>query len=162
MNNRDALAAAMPVMLLHEGWWDGWYRHVDADGTLLDAHKVMTWCEFPESGEWHYVQHNWLSWEDGPAAGKQATYEFGGRLEGDRLVWKTDRFAGHGWQTTEDVVMLKLDRLDVPGAHYIEMISVAPDGQSRARTWQWFRDGRPWKRTLCDEWRIEPPARSAS
>jgi hypothetical protein len=37
------------------------------------------------------------------------------------------------------------------------MINLAPDGESRARTWQWFRDGRPWKRTLCDEERIPTP-----
>jgi hypothetical protein len=153
MSNRAALAAAMPAMLLHEGWWDGWYRHVDSDGALIDAHQVKTHCEFPDSGPWHYVQHNWLSWEDG----RSAVYEFGGRLDGDRLVWATDRFSGYGWQTHEDTLMLRLDRRDVPGACYIEMISIAPDGQSRARTWQWFRDGAPWKRTLCDERRIAVP-----
>jgi hypothetical protein len=153
MSNRTALAAAMPAMLLHEGWWDGWYRHVDSDGALLDVHRVKTHCEFPDSGPWHYVQHNWLTWEDG----RSAVYEFGGRLDGERLVWATDRFSGYGWQTHEDTLMLRLNRRDVPGACYIEMIGIAPDGQSRARTWQWFRDGTPWKRTLCDERRITAP-----
>lgn len=150
MSNRAALQEHMPVMLAHEGWWDGWYRHYDADGTLLDAHKVKTHCEFPDSGPWHYVQHNWLSWDDG----REAVFEFGGKLDGDRMVWSTDRFSGFGWQTAEDTLMLKLDRLDVADAYYIEMIHIAPDGKSRARTWQWFLDGRPWKRTLCDEQRI--------
>jgi hypothetical protein len=153
MINQAALAAAMPAMLLHEGWWDGWYRHVDSDGALIDAHRVKTHCEFPDSGPWHYVQHNWLSRDDG----RSAVYEFGGRLDGERLVWATDRFSGYGWQTHADTLMLRLGRRDVPGAHYIEMISTAPDGQSRARTWQWFRDGAPWKRTLCDERRIAAP-----
>lgn len=152
MSNRAALAAVMPAMLRHEGWWDGWYRHYDRDGVLLDAHKVKTHCEFPDWGEWHYVQHNWLTWEDG----RSALYEFGGRLDGERLVWRTDRFSGYGWQTAEDTLMLKLDRLDVPDAWYVEMINIAPDGRSRARTWQWFQAGRPWKRTCCDEWRIDP------
>lgn len=153
MSNRAALAAAMPAMLLHEGWWEGWYRHLDADGTLLDAHRVRTHCEFPDAGPWHYVQHSFLAWEDG----REARYEFGGRLEGDRLVWDTERFCGYGWQTHEDTLMLRLDRLDVPGAWYVEMIGIAPDGQSRARTWQWFRGGAAWKRTLCDERRIAAP-----
>jgi len=151
MSNRAALQKAMPAMLAHDGWWDGWYRHFDCDGNLLDAHKVKTFCEFPDDGEWHYVQHNWLSWEDG----REAVYEFGGKLKGDRLYWDTDRFSGYCWQTAEDTLMLKLDRLDVPNAYYVEMINVSPNGQSRARTWQWFQDGAPWKRTLCDEWRIE-------
>ena len=140
-------------MLLHDGWWDGWYRHFDADGALLDQHKVKTHCEFPDGGEWHYVQRNWLTWENG----ESAVYEFGGGLKGDRLFWETDRFSGYAWQTSEATLMLKLDRIDEPGAYYIEMINLAPDGQSRARTWQWFKEGKPWKRTLCDEWRIEGP-----
>ncbi len=153
MNNRAALKAAMPAMLLHDGWWDGWYRHFDADGTPIDAHKVKTYCEFPDSGDAHYVQHNWLSWDDG----RSEVYEFDGRLDGQYLRWNTERFSGYCWQTNEETLMLKLDRLDEPGAYYVEMINIAPDGQSRARTWQWFKDGRPWKRTLCDEWRIEAP-----
>lgn len=153
MNNRAALAAAMPAMLAHDGWWDGWYRHYDCEGQQIDAHRVKTHCEFPEAGDWHYIQHNWLSWDDG----RTASYEFGGTLKGDRLFWDTERFSGYCWQTSEATLMLKLDRVDEPGAYYVEMINLAPDGQSRMRTWQWFRDGSPWKRTLCDEYRIEGP-----
>lgn len=151
MNNRAELRAVMPAMIAHEGWWDGWYRHFDLGGALLDEHKVKTHCEFPDSGADHYIQHNWLSWADG----REAVYEFGGTLDGEYLRWNTDRFAGYCWQTLEDTLMLRLDRLDVANAYYIESINIAPDGQHRARTWQWFKDGKPWKRTLCDEWRIE-------
>jgi hypothetical protein len=147
MGNRAALAAAMPAMLLHEGLWQGWYRHFSADGQLLDAHRVRTWCEFPDDGPFHYVQHNWLEWDDG----RTAAYEFGGTLVEDRLHWETDRFAGHGWQTAEDVLMLRLDRRDVADAYYIEMIALAADRRTRARTWQWFQGGIPWKWTLCNE-----------
>lgn len=151
MGNRAELKRAMPAMFDHEGWWDGWYRDFDIDGTLLDERRVKTRCEFPDEGEWHYIQHNWLSWPDG----RTATYEFGGRLEGDRLRWDTDRFTGFGWQAREDCLMLRLDRLDEPGSHYVEMINLVPGSGRRARTWQWFRGDDPWKRTLCDEWRIE-------
>ena len=153
MDNRAAMDQALPAMLRHEGWWEGWYRDVDIDGSLIDARRVTTRCEFPDAGPWHYIQHNRLVWPDG----REEIYEFGGRLEGSRIVWQTDRFAGYGWQTSEDVLMLRLDRRDVADSHYIEMISIAPDDRHRARTWQWFRDGRPWKRTLCDEKRIEAP-----
>lgn len=147
MGNRAELAAAMPAMLVHEGHWDGWYRHFAADGTLLDAHRTRTWCEFPDDGPFHYVQHNWLSWDDG----RTATYEFGGTLRDGKLWWQTDRFAGFGWQTGLDVLMLKLDRLDVPDAHYVEMIVLGEGGRTRARTWQWFQHGVPLKWTLCNE-----------
>lgn len=143
-------AAAMPAMAAHEGEWEGIYRHIAADGTVIDQHHTWTWCEFPDEGPFAYVQHNRLSWKDG----RTATYEFGGVFEDGQLRWNTDRFSGHGWETGEGVIMLKLDRNDVPGSYYIEMITIAPDGQSRARTWQWFKDGKPWKRTLCDEIRV--------
>lgn len=150
MSNRAELVAAMPAMLLHEGHWDGWYRHYDAAGELLDAHRTETHCEFPDSGPWHYIQHNLLTWQDG----RTAHYHFGGRLEGERLVWDTDRFAGHGWQTLENVLMLRLDRKDEPGAYYIEMIALSADRGTRSRTWEWFRNGRPWKWTLCNEHKV--------
>jgi hypothetical protein len=35
------------------------------------------------------------------------------------------------------------------------MISISDDGATRARTWQWFKDGSPTRRTLCDEWRVK-------
>ncbi|WP_082992764.1 hypothetical protein [Erythrobacter sp. QSSC1-22B] len=141
----------MPAMLLHEGWWDGWYRDIDTNGSLIDEKRVKTRCEFPDTGPWHYVQHNWLEWADG----RKEAYEFGGALRGDRLVWDTDRFAGSCWQTDGDVLLLRLERRDVGSAYYVEMINLSPDARTRARTWQWFQDGTPWKRTLCDEWRID-------
>ena len=152
MNNRIALKAAMPAMLHHEGWWDGWYRDIDTDGKLIDQRRVKTWCEFPEAGEWHYVQHNWLHWADG----REETYEFGGELVGDRLRWDTDRFSGECWQS-DDLLLLRLDRADVADAYYTEIIEIGRADTHRARTWQWFKGGKPWKRTLCDEWRIKAP-----
>lgn len=142
----NPLRAAMPSIVAHEGEWDGIYRHIGADGILIDEHRTWTRCTFPEQGEDHYVQHNRMIWADG----RTAEYRFGGRFENGRLRWNTDRFSGVGWET-EGIVMLRLERLDVPSAYYVEMITLAPDGRSRARTWQWFKDGRPWKRTLCDE-----------
>ncbi len=147
MSNRAELVAVMPAMLLHEGHWDGWYRHFDGAGVLLDAHRVKTRCEFPDVGEWHYTQHNHLIWADG----RTVIYEFGGKLEDDRLVWRTDRFSGYGWQTREDVVMLRLEREDADKAYYIEMIAISADRRTRSRTWEWFQHGRPWKWTLCNE-----------
>jgi len=145
----NPLRTAMPSIVAHEGEWDGTYRHIAADGTPLDEHRTRTSCIFPDEGPDHYVQHSRLSWTDG----RREEYRFGGTLRKGLLRWDTERFHGFGWES-EGVLMLRLERRDVPGAFYVEMINMAPDGKSRARTWQWFRDGRPWKRTLCDEWRI--------
>lgn len=152
--NRERLRAVMPAMFQHEGWWDGWYCHFDLEGNLIDEHRVKTQCDFPDEGDFYYRQHNWLSWADG----RTAEYQTGATMADDRLIWDGENFSGYGWQTANNLIMLRLDRRDVPNAYYSEMIEIAPDGQSRARTWQWFKDGKPWKRTLCDEIRIEGPA----
>ena len=39
----------------------------------------------------------------------------------------------------------------MPAMLYIEAIRIAPDDRFGMRTWHWFRNGRSWKRTLCDE-----------
>lgn len=145
----NPLRQHMPAMVAHEGEWDGVYRHLAADGALIDEHRTWTRCEFPDEGDAHYIQHNRLSWADG----RTTEYRFPGAYRDGLLRWDTGRFHGYGWES-EGVVMLRLERRDVPGAYYVEMINLAPDSQTRARTWQWFQGGKPWKRTLCDEWRI--------
>jgi hypothetical protein len=146
---RTLLTEHMPHMLAHEGHWDGIYRHQDNDGQLLDQHRVLTHCVFHDGGEFAYVQHNDLIWNEG----RKAHVEFGGVYRDGRLYWDTDRFSGYGWES-EGLILLRLERLDAPGEYYTEMIEIAADGQSRARTWQWFRSGIPYKRTLCDEKRV--------
>ena len=144
-------AEAMPNMLRHAGVWEGIYRHIERDGTLIDMHHMRTLCEFPADGPYAYIQSNWLRWDDG----RTAERSFPGVYRDGLLYWDTDRFVGHGWETLEGVVMLRLDRKDEPGTHFVEMISLSTDGNTRARTWQWFQNGAPTRRTLCDEWRVE-------
>lgn len=147
---RDMLAKAMPALFAHEGLWDGTYRHLDADGQLIDQHRMRTRCEFPAAGAFAYIQHNHLIWPDG----RENRLSFGGVFRDGRLWWDTDRFHGHGWETLDNVLMLTLHRKDEPGVRFTEMIQISDDGETRARTWQWFRDGTPFRRTLCDERRV--------
>ncbi|MDM7957470.1 hypothetical protein [Blastomonas sp.] len=147
---RELLAKAMPALFAHEGVWEGVYRHIDADGQLINQHRMRTRCEFPATGEFAYIQHNHLIWPDG----REQRLSFGGSFREGRLWWDTDRFHGHGWETLDSVLMLTLHRKDEPGVRFTEMIQISDDGESRARTWQWFRDGTPFRRTLCDERRI--------
>ena len=150
MGQRDKLEDRMPALLLHEGVWEGTYRIVSRDGELIDAYASRIECIFPDDGPWVYVQKNRYRWPDG----RVFETEFGGELHGDRIWWDTDRFSGYGWTTCDDIVMLTLDRKDNPGESFSEMITLAPNRDYRARTWQWFRDGKPFQRTLCDERRV--------
>ncbi len=140
---------ALPSLYAHEGEWEGVYTHLARDGALLDRHRTWTLCEFPRAGPHAYVQHNRMTWEDGRTVERR----FGGVFRDGLIWWDTDRFHGFGWETREGVLMLRLDRKDEPGVHFIETIQLAADGRTRARTWQWFEQGAPTRRTLCDEWR---------
>lgn len=150
MGNRAELARVMPALLDHEGVWEGTYRFVDTEGRTVDLYESRIHCEFPDDGPWAYVQRNRYTWPDG----RVVEIEFGGELQGERIFWDTERFKGYGWLTHDDIVMLSLDRKDTPGESFTEMIQIGADGIHRARTWQWFRDGKPFQRTLCDERRV--------
>ena len=150
MGNREALEKLMPAMLLHEGTWEGSYRFVDLDGNTTDQYSSRVICSFPDDGPYAYMQKNRYVWDDG----RTAEFEFGGEIRGDRLWWDTDRFSGYGWTTDDDIIMLTLDRNDEPGVSFTETILLAPNRDYRARTWHWFRDGRLFQRTLCDEHRV--------
>jgi hypothetical protein len=141
------LARAMPSMALHRGVWAGVYRHLDAEGALIDLHRVRIRCEFPDAGPYAYIQHNHFIWDDG----RELKAVLPGIFKDDRLHWDTPTFRGYSWETFDGIVLLNLERKDEPGANFFEMITMGGSGEHRARTWQWFKDGRLYKRTLCDE-----------
>jgi len=149
-NTGRILDELMPAMVRHEGIWEGVYRHVDAEGVLLDCHETRIACEFPGSGDAAYIQHNLFTWDDGR--------EYRARLPGvyrnGKLWWDTPAFHGYAWETEDDVLMLNLTRRDEPGANFIEIIVMGDGGQRRSRTWHWFKDGALYKRTLCEERRV--------
>ena len=115
--------------------------------------RVGSSASSPDDGPFAYVQRNLFTWNDG----REYRVEFGGELRDGRIWWDTERFSGYGWATRDDVVLLTLDRKDEPGSSFTEVIVLSPDGEHRARTWHWFRDGRLLKRTLCDEHRVAGP-----
>ena len=150
MSHRAQIERVMPAMLLHEGVWEGTYRIVDLEGRVTDQYASRIECMFPDDGPFAYLQKNHYTWDDG----RTMQLEFGGEIRGDRLYWDTERFSGYGWATDDDIVLLTLDRKDEPGVSFTEMIVLAPNRNHRARTWHWFRDGKLFQRTLCDERRV--------
>lgn len=72
-------------------------------------------------------------------------------LRDGRLWWDNDTFKGCGWESHFGLILLNLERKDDPGANFYEIICLGSDGLHRARTWHWFKDGKLFRRTLCDE-----------
>lgn len=147
MGHRRDLARVFPSILRHEGVWRGTYRHEDAKGALTDRHESEVRCEFPDDGAFAYVQHNRFTWADG----RESTARLDGALIGERLWWDAPTFSGWAWETGDGLILLDLERKDEPGSRFYEIIVLAPDGKSRARTWHWINAAGLYKRTLCDE-----------
>jgi len=139
----------MPAMLWHEGIWTGSYRHVDENNVILDEHQSLVVCEFPAEGEAAYRQTSTFQWPDG----RRQEQTFLGHIRGERMWFDTHTFAGWAWQTGDDIIMLSLDRKDLPGQRFVETILVGDDRNRRVRTWHWFDQGACYKRTLCTETR---------
>ena len=144
---QDVLMRAMPGLARHAGLWEGVYRHLDAEGNVIDVHKASVRCSFPDEGAYVYLQHNLFTWNDG----REHRAVLPGVLRDDRLWWDVDTFSGYSWETRDGILLLNLTRKDEPGANFFEMITLGDTGEHRSRTWHWFRDGKLYKRTLCDE-----------
>lgn len=89
-----------------------------------------------------------------PQRGRTLERVFGASFRDGRLWWDTERLQGYGWETEGGIVMLNLVHKTEADLRFTEMIELSGNGQKRARTWQWFRNGEPVRRTLCDEWRV--------
>ena len=61
-----AIQNEMPILAKHEGVWEGYYRHLDTEGRLIDGHRSRLLCRFgAEAGRWDYHQTNLYFWDDG-------------------------------------------------------------------------------------------------
>jgi hypothetical protein len=147
MSNRRALSHSFPSILRHEGAWEGVYRHMDVNGQCLDEYEARVFCEFPDEGEVVYREHATFSWADG----RSASHDVPAYLREEKLWWDMPAFHGYAWEAGNGVILLASEREDEPGATFLEAIVLAPGGQTRARTWHWFKDGVLYRRTLCDE-----------
>ena len=152
----NPLKKLMPSMWDHEGIWEGNYQHLDLDGNIIDQHKSRVQCIFPDDGfpdnpNVVYRQHNHFEW----ANGQTYDMQFDGILIDEKIYWDTATFQGYGWSVANNMVVLDLQRKDEPGASFQEIIVIGNDKNQRARTWHWFKQGKCFKRTLCNEWLIQ-------
>lgn len=142
---------AMPVLVRHEGEWEGTYILVDADGKILDQHASHLTCSFPSDGSSDYFQINRYTWTDG----KQEEHRFPGTYRDGQVWFDSERIYGHCWDADERTVILTWYYKHDPDNPLWEMIQISPDGNHRARTWHWYKDGELIRRTLIKEKRVK-------
>lgn len=147
MTEPDIMAVCRP----HRGVWRGTYVHLDADGCEFDRHAVEIVNAFPAAGPHAYVQTSRFIWPD-----RREEHVFPGVLRDNRLWWRTERLEGVAWVAAEapGALFLRFARVDLPGVEILEMIQMADGDGVRMRSWQWLKDGVPFRRTLVDEQRI--------
>lgn len=144
----------LPVLIRHEGVWEGVYQHSNAAGERIDEHRSRLICRFPETGPYPYHQTNYYFWSDG----REEQRDFPAHIEGGRLHWDNNLI--HGWAADVGLddfnrtSMLYWVRKDVPNQYLYEMIHLSDCGQYRARVWQRFEAGKLIGRTLINEHKV--------
>jgi len=146
------IAEAMPLLAENGGVWEGIYRHYDAaTGALTDEHLSRLICRIIPGEPHDYHQTNYYYWRDGRTDIRDfpATYRDG------RIWFDNDLITGWAAKMLPDDFnrsqCLNWTRKGEPGVYLYEMIQNSDDRKYRSRTWQWFRDGKCFQRTLIDE-----------
>jgi hypothetical protein len=142
----------MPILVSNEGVWEGWYRYYDAvTGQLTDQHRSRLICRLTDEPGREYHQTNYYFWEDG----RTEVRDFPAWYDNGRIRWDNDLITGWAAQMQPDdfgrSTCLNWTRKDEPDIYLYEMIQNSDDRKNRARTWQWFRNGICFQRTLIDE-----------
>ena len=145
----------MPILASNEGVWEGIYRYYDAKtGVMTDEHKCRLLCRLvadDNTGDEKYYQTNHYYWADG----RYEKREFPAEYRDGRVWWDNDLIKGWAAEMQPDdfhrSTCLNWTRQSDPGVYLYEMIQNSDDRKNRARTWQWFRDGLCFQRTLIDE-----------
>lgn len=140
----------MPLLTRHEGDWKGTYTYVDSTGNTIDNHESLITCAFPDDGEFPYRQINRYKWEDG----REQVIDFPASYKDGRIYFDTERINGYAWEVDDRTIVLTWYYVSNPQEYLYEMIQLDDSGNHRHRTWQWFRDGICYQRTLIDEERV--------
>ena len=139
----------MPVLARGGGWWEGTYTHVDTVGAVIDTYQVRCHSEFPTDGSADYRLSTHNLWADG----RETRASYGADYSDRRLYWQ-EGLTGWMCEVDDMTVYLRFGFERDPTITVCEMIQISPDGQNRARTWHWFREGVLFQTTLTKEYRV--------
>ncbi len=153
MNVMSPIRAGLPLLANGEGVWEGMYRYYDAfTGELVDEHKSRLICRLPDDSKpADYHQTNYYYWADG----RKQIRDFPAQFRDGRIWWDNEHIKGWCSEMSPDERQLSMclhwQRKGEEDVYLYEMIQHSADGKYKSRTWQWFRDGRCFMRTLIDE-----------
>jgi len=140
----------IPLLARHAGAWTGTYSYWDAQGTLVDRHRVDITVELPEHGLYPYRQLNRYTWPDG----RVSETPFNGACHDKRLWFDHEKLKGSCWPVDDRLLMLVFEYRHLSGSYVYETIQISDDGQTRSRSAQVFVDDRLHRLTLIQETRV--------
>ncbi|MFK7957650.1 MAG: hypothetical protein AB8B96_16240 [Lysobacterales bacterium] len=149
------VAQTQPLIADMAGVWEGEYVHVDLNHQEFDRHQsqllVRLHDQDTDDAPGVIKQTNIYTWADG----EQEVRYFEGDYHDGHI--RLDNELITGWtgaislDPTGRTLMVGWTRPSEPGFRYYEIITVSEDGESRNRTWHWYRKDRLFQRTLINE-----------
>ncbi len=156
------IATSMPLITDTAGVWEGEYVHIDENHQEFDRHQARLLIRIDDESdtEARLRQTNIYTWSNN----EHEIRYFEGNYRDDR-IWFNNALID-GWTRTIDMdptgrtMMVAWTRPAEPGFRYYEIIIFSEDGQSRNRTWHWYRNDRLFQRTLINEHKVSDDWRS--
>jgi hypothetical protein len=145
-------AGALHPLLQQAGVWRGTFSRFNAKGELEERFpSEITVTVGKPADPRAYVQVNRYT----RAGGKVEELHAEGRIEGNRITFKSPQIDGFSSPIADDptrrTAFLYAKFLNGSGLEMFELITLAPDGKSRVRDTQFLRGGELVRRTLIDE-----------
>lgn len=141
----------MPLLVRHEGDWQGSYTTIDSEGNIIDKHNSFLTCEFPENGSYPYYQVNKYQWDDG----KEEEHLFPATYRDKKIWFDTERLEGDAREVDDSVIILRFTSKLIPDVYVYEMIHLSSCGNLRNRTMHWFKNNQLFQRVLVQEHRVK-------
>jgi hypothetical protein len=154
--SKREMMGLMPTTARMEGTWQGVFRRYDGDGILNQTLASKIIVRFLEDGNaFDYSQTNITSAPNQP----DQIIESFGKWDIDRLRFSNARLDGWAKDVAEDpsglTSVFMMTFKDGSGMTVSEVVSLSPDGRSRARATQYLVGGKVVRRTLIDEVKVD-------
>ena len=139
-NKHCTMAYPAPIAC-HFGVWEGEALHMNLQGEIIDRHSIR--LDIGARGS-KYSQRNTYTWPDG----RKQVLDFPGHFDETtgKLLLESERLAGECIVIDEDTILFKAGyKGQMGGVSMFDLIRVSSDRKTRCRTWQMFKEGKPWK-----------------
>lgn len=140
----------MPLLVRHEGEWEGNYKIIDNNGNLLDEHRVNISVQFPENSPYACQLVYKYQWDNG----KFEEHYFLATYRDQKIWFDTERLQGYAWEADDSIVLIWFTYKSSPDISMYEIIQLSPCGNYRYRTMHLLKNHQVFKLTLMQEQRV--------